>query len=158
VGAPHDLHAGVRAVLDRFRGLYGSGPLHLIAVTASFAIAAYVAVKLSGNVNRWELLLWFVGAVALHDLVLFPLYAALDRIAQGRRPRAAVNYLRIPALLSGLLLLISAGLVFSTAPDTYASATDLRPTPYLERWLAVTAVLFVASGLLYALRARRRRA
>jgi hypothetical protein len=141
----------------RLRGLYGSGPLHLIAVVASFAVAGYVVLKLADSPARWKLLLWFLASVALHDLVLFPLYTLLDRIAQGRRPRAAVNYLRVPVLLSGLLLLISAGLVFSRAPTTYELATGLEPTPYLERWLAITAVLFVASGILYALRARSTR-
>ncbi len=143
------------ALRKRFRGLYGAGPLHLIAVIAGFAIAGYVILKLADNPARWKLLLWFLAAVALHDFVLFPLYTLLDRLARGRRPRAAVNYLRVPALLSAVLLLISAGLVFSTAPETYASASGLRPTPYLERWLAITAALFVGSGLLYALRARR---
>jgi hypothetical protein len=137
-----------------FRALYGSGPLHLIAVIASFAVAGYVVLKLADSPARWKLLLWFLGAVALHDFVLFPLYTLLDRIAQGRRPRGAVNYLRVPALLSAVLLLISVGLVFSTAPETYAAASGLQPTPYLERWLAITAVLFVGSGLLYAVRAR----
>jgi hypothetical protein len=58
-------------------------------------------------------------------------------------------------MLSGLLFLMFAGLICSLSPDTYESATGLQPTPYLERWLAITAVLFLASGLLYALRARR---
>ena len=140
--------------MRRFRAFYGSGPLHLIAVTASFAVAAYVVVKLADNPSRWKLLLWFLGAVALHDFVLFPLYTLLDRVAQGRRPRAAVNYVRVPALLSGVLLLVSAGLVFSRAPETYARASGLQPTPYLERWLAITAALFVGAGILYAIRAR----
>ncbi|MBA3860866.1 MAG: hypothetical protein H0X56_02735 [Solirubrobacterales bacterium] len=48
-----------------------------------------------------------------------------------------------------------AGLICSLSPGSYEGATGLQPTPYLERWLAITAVLFVASGLLYALRARR---
>ena len=141
----------------RFKSLYGSGPLHLIALVACFALTLLVAVKLAGSDARWDLLLWFLGAVALHDLVLFPLYTALDRLALGRRlPRArAVNYVRVPALLSGFALLISAGLVFTLAPETYASATGLQPAPYLERWLGLTLALFVASGLLYAVTARR---
>jgi hypothetical protein len=143
------------AVLERFRSLYGTSPLHLVAVVASFAIAGLAVAKLAQSPARWDLLLWFLGAVALHDLVLFPLYTLLDRIAGGRRPRAAVNYVRVPALISGVLLLISAGLVLSAAPETYESATGLRPDPYLERWLAITAVLFVGSGVVYAVRARR---
>jgi FtsH-binding integral membrane protein len=144
------------AALERFRSLYGSSPLHLIAVIASFVIAFYAASKIAQSDARWNILLWFLGAVLLHDLVLFPLYTVLDRIAGGRRPRAAINYLRVPVLLSGLLFLLSAGLILGAAQDSYESATGLRPEPYLERWLVITAVLFVASGILYAVRARRR--
>ena len=143
----------------RFRALYGSGPLHLIALIGCFAITALIVVKLADNPSRWDLLLWFLGAVLLHDLVLFPLYTALDRLAQGRRLThpSSVNFLRVPALLSGTWLLISAGLVFQLDPGPYEAATGLEPTPYLERWLALTAVLFLASGVLYAATARRRR-
>ena len=142
-------------LIGRCRSLYGTSPLHLLAVTASFAVAGVAVSKLVESPARWDLLLWFVGAVALHDLVLFPLYTLLDRLAAGRRPRAAVNYVRVPAVVSGVLLLISAGMVFSASSRTYESATGLRPEPYLERWLAITAVLFVVSAVLYAVRARR---
>ncbi len=55
--------------------------------------------------------LWFGGAVVVHDLVLFPLYALADRglIALARRGRGRVSvlgHLRVPLTLSGLLLLI----------------------------------------------------
>jgi hypothetical protein len=139
----------------RFRSLYGTGPLHLVAVIASFAIAGYAVAKIAGSDSRWDIALWFIGAVALHDLVLFPLYTLLDRIAAGRRPRAAVNFVRVPALISALLLSVSLGLVFQIEPGAYEAASGLRPEPYLERWLGVTAVLFLASGLLYGVRARR---
>ena len=144
--------------MKRFRSLYGSGPLHLIALVACFALTALVVVKVAGSDSRWDLLIWFVGAVALHDLVLFPLYTALDRLAQGRRLShpSAVNFLRVPTLLSVLALLISAGLVFGLDTSAYAGATGTEPTPYLERWLALTAVLFLVSGVLYAATARRR--
>ena len=141
----------------RFKSLYGATPLHLIALVACFALTALAVVKVAGSDSRWDILLWFLGSVALHDLVLFPLYTGLDRLALGRRlPRArAVNFVRVPVLLSGFALLVSAGLVFQLGADTYASATGLQPTPYLERWLALTAALFLASGLLYAVTARR---
>ena len=142
----------------RFRSLYGSGPLHLVALVACFALAGLAAVKVAGSDARWSILLWFLAAVALHDLVLFPVYTALDRLARGRRHSAAsaVNFVRVPALLSGFALLISAGMVFQRDPGAYAAASGLEPTPYLERWLALTAVLFLASGVLYAVTARRR--
>ena len=143
--------------MARFRDLYGTTPLHLVAVVASFAVAFYAALKIAGSPTGWKIAIWFVGAALAHDLVLWPLYTVLDRIAGGRRPGPAVNHVRVPALLSGLLLLTWSGLILQRAPGTYEGATGLRPEPYLERWLAVTAVLFLASGLLYALRARRSR-
>ncbi len=136
-------------VLQRFRTFYGAGPLHLVAVVASLAIAGYAAARVVGNP---AILLWFIAAVLLHDLALVPLYTLLDRIVAGRRPRRGVNYVRIPAAVSAVLLAISLPLVLSLAPRSYRSATGLRPEPYLERWIAVTAVLFAGSALLYTVR------
>ena len=142
--------------MSRLRTLYGTTPLHLVAVVASLAIAGYAAAKIVDGTTNWpKIALWFIAAVLLHDFVLFPLYTVLDRIAGGRRPGPGSTFARWPRLPSAALLLASLPLVFTIAPETYASATGLRPEPYLERWLAVTAVLFVASGVLYALRARR---
>lgn len=141
--------------MARLRALYGTGPLHLLAVTGSLALTLYIAAKFADSADRWELLAWFAGAIVLHDLVLFPVYTALDRLARGRIPSGAINHVRVPVLLSLLLLLMWAGLVLERAPGTYEAATGLRPDPYLERWLAITAVLLLGSALLYALRARR---
>ncbi len=144
--------------MSRLRALYGTTPLHLVAIVASLAIAAYAAGKVVEGTPNWpKVALWFVAAAVLHDVVLFPLYTVLDRIAGGRRPGPAVNHVRVPAVLSLALLLVSLPLVLRIAPSTYTSATGLEPGPYLERWLAVTAVLFAASGLVLALRARRSR-
>lgn len=141
--------------MARLRALYGTTPLHLIALAASLALTAYAALKIAETSKAGSIALWLVGAAVAHDLVLFPLYTLLGRLAGQVRPRRAVNHVRVPALLSGLLLLMFFPLILSLAPDTYRSATGLVPTPYLERWLALTAALFLASGLLYALRARR---
>ena len=142
--------------MSRLRALYGTTPLHLVAVIASLAVAGYAALKIVEGTPNWpKVALWFIAAVLLHDFVLYPLYTVLDRIAGGRRPGPGVNFVRVPALLSVTFLLVSLPLVCTIAPDTYAAATGLRPEPYLERWLAVTAALFLTSGLLYAVRARR---
>jgi len=157
VDPPPDLDPRVTA---RFRALYGSSPLHLAALAASFALTALAGSKLLDTPNAWAIVAWFLAAILLHDFFLFPVYTLLDRIAGARShtrlPGSAVNVVRVPALLSALLLLVSIGLVLGTA-DAYESATGLRPEPYLERWLAVTAVLFLGSGLVYALRVRRAR-
>ncbi len=141
--------------MARFRALYGSTPLHLIALVASLAITFYVALRIAETSGAVQIALWLVGAALVHDLVLFPLYTLLGLLAGGNRPRRATNHVRVPAMLSGLLFLMFVPLICSLAPDTYEEAAGLQPTPYLERWLAITAVLFLASGLLYALRARR---
>ncbi len=141
--------------MSRFRALYGSGPIHLLALLASLAISGYAASRLAQLDTRWDILLWFIGAIALHDFVLFPLYTGLDRLAGGRRLGGGVNYVRVPVLLSLLLLLLFLPLILTLSPGPYESATGLQPESYLRNWLAVSAVLFLAAGVAYALHARR---
>jgi hypothetical protein len=148
-----------------FRREYGAGPVHLLAVVTSFAIAAYALWRVFDLVREPARVgLWLIGAIVAHDLVLFPLYALLGTIAAGaiipeaRRSRvriAALNHLRVPALLAGLLLLVWFPLVAAKAPRTFMRATGQDVGVYLERWLLVTAVLFAGSALLFALRLRR---
>jgi hypothetical protein len=148
-----------------FRREYGAGPLHLVAVTASIAIAAYALSRIFDVVgDPLRVALWLVGAIVAHDLVLFPLYALLGVIAGGalvpdaQRSRvriAALNHLRAPALASGLLLLVWFPLIAAKAPRTFMRSTGLDVGIYLDRWLVATAVLFTASALLFALRLRR---
>ena len=76
---------------------------------------------------------------------------------ESRRTRlgiAALNHLRAPALLSGLLLLVWWPVIGRKAPRTYLHASGLTVDPYLGRWLAATAVLFVGSALIFMLRLR----
>lgn len=141
--------------MKRFRALYGSSPIHLLTLLASLAICGYAISRLAQLDSRWDLLLWFAGAIALHDFVLFPLYTGLDRLAGGRRPGGGVNFVRVPVLLSLLLLLMFLPLILTLSPGPYESATGLGPAGYLRNWLAISAVLFVLAGVSYALRARR---
>jgi hypothetical protein len=145
----------------RFRERYGAGPLHLLAVLVSFAIAAYAlerALELTSNPDR--ILLWLAGSIVAHDLLLFPLYALLGVLAsgvllRGRRDRlhvAALNHLRVPALLSGLLLLVWYPLVAGPADRGFMRLTGLSKDVYLERWLLLTAALFAVSAAIFALR------
>lgn len=150
--------------MTAFRRAYGAQPLHLLALLASFALAGVAALRVAQDPLRLRYAVWFVGAIVLHDLLLFPLYALLDRSAGAllhRRPRAdrsdpgAVNWVRVPALLSGLLLLVFAPSILQRSEPAFARASGLTQDPYLERWLAVTAALFLASAVLYAVRGRR---
>jgi hypothetical protein len=155
---------------NRFRGLYGAGPLHLLALLASFAIAAAAVIGWFERprvvVNVLE---WFVAAIVIHDLVLLPLYSLLDRIAFGglgkrgvRAHRAAVPelvnptpYLRIPAILSGLLLLAFFPVILGLGHQTELSASGIAESGYLARWLLATGVMFAVSGAVYALTVSR---
>ncbi|MFE9610773.1 hypothetical protein [Streptomyces sp. NPDC006012] len=147
--------------MARFVRWYGSGPLHLLALIASFAIAGYAMVRLFA-VRPLEVAIWLVGAAILHDLILLPLYSLADQSAGSvLRHRAApeprvpwANYLRVPGFLSGLLLLVWFPLVFNLSVP-YPGATRLSAEVYLGRWLAITAVLFVASALAFAAKLRR---
>jgi hypothetical protein len=58
-----------------------------------------------------RILLWLAASAVLHDLLLLPFYGLLDRVGQ-RAAGPAVNYVRVPVLLSGLLLLV----YFPTSP------------------------------------------
>jgi len=64
-----------------------------------------------------------------------------------------INYLRVPAALSGMLLLIWFPLIFRL-PAHFPAATTLSLDPYLWHWLAVTGALFVLSAAALALRLR----
>ncbi|MGW5657525.1 hypothetical protein [Streptomyces humi] len=146
--------------MTRFVRWYGSGPLHLLVLITSFALTGYAMVRLFA-VQPWEVVIWFVGAAILHDLILLPLYSLADLSALSvLRHRAAdgpavpwINYLRVPAFLSGLLLLVWFPLVLGlTVP--YPGDTGLSDRVYLGRWLAITGVLFAASAAVFAVRLR----
>ena len=133
-------------------------PLQLLLLACSFALAAYAGVRLLAD-DWFGVALWLVGAALLHDLVLLPLYAVADRVvvrglgAAGRREWAM--YVRVPAALSGLLLLVWFPLISGMVDRRYRSGTGLSPDGFLGRWLLITAVLFGGSALLLAVRVRR---
>ena len=149
--------------MRRLRIPVGS-PFQLLLLVCSFALAVYAGVRLLAD-DWFGVALWFVGAALLHDLVLLPLYGAADRAllrglgAAGRRAGApaVLMYVRVPAALSGLLLLVWFPLIGGMVDRRYRLATGLSPDGFLARWLLITAVLFGGSALLLALRLLRLR-
>lgn len=154
--------------LARFHGMYGAGPLHLLGVLASLALAGYV-VSVLGVSALWDpdvwwqsILVWFLGAVVVHDLVLFPVYALADRTIggflcrrDGRRPHPRVvplNYVRVPVLAVGLLFLLFFPGVVEQGASTYLDATGQTQEPFLRRWLLLSAAIFILSATVYAIR------
>jgi hypothetical protein len=104
---------------------------------------------------------WFAVAVIGHDLILFPLYALADRLL--RRPRSSpddtdgapqhpsrrmplTNYIRMPTLAAGLLLLMFLpGIIEQGAP--HSSSCLEPPAADLSQGLAVeVSALLVAES------------
>jgi hypothetical protein len=168
----------MRSPLKRFRALYGASPLHLLGALASFAIIA-VAVSgwfAEPAVSLKYILIWFAGAIVAHDLLLLPAYSALDRLTAIRRRRSAPAaepsgdaapsagpdapaatvpvpgrvYLRVPVILSGVLLLVFGPEILDLGDSTYHVASGQHQHVYLARYLAIVAVMFSLSALAYA--------
>jgi len=141
---------------------YGAGPLHLLALLACFGLAGYAAARLVSS-RPLAVVVWFAGAAVGHDLVLVPLYSLADRSAlaalRHRAPQLPaaswINYVRVPAALSGLLLLVWFPLILRLRSPYHASTT-LSADPYAWHWLAVTGTLFLLSAAAFALRLRGR--
>lgn len=141
------------------RRWYGEGPLHLLLMVSSFALAGYAGVRLLDG-DTLLILVWFVGAALVHDLVLVPLYSAADRALRVpfSRSLSLVNFVRVPLLLSGLLLLMWFPLITRHA-ERYEPASGMSPDRFLGNWLLITAALFAVSAswlVVRTVRARRR--
>jgi hypothetical protein len=149
-----------------FHDVYGSYPLHLLTMAAGFALLGYVVATVKPmtlwNPHSWwqSIAVWFAAAVIAHDLVLFPIYALADRILWARAARRRIrrlpisvrNYLRIPALGSGLTLLVFLPGIIEQGASTYLAATGQTQQPFLGRWLLLTAAMFATSATVYLLR------
>lgn len=158
------------ATTGRFASMYGASPLHLLGMLAALAVTAYtisvIGVSALWNPVVWwqSIIVWFLGAVIAHDLVLFPLYALADRLTQrgihgpgASQPRHApgaspLNYLRVPVLAVGLLFLLFLPGIVGQGADTYLNATGQTQDPFLQRWLLLSAVIFALSAAAYAIR------
>jgi hypothetical protein len=152
--------------LARAARAYGANPLHLLALLASFAVTSYAAAHLVHQPILVRVLIWFLGAVIGHDLILFPLYALADRslsqVLRALWPREGtaarvfpLNYIRVPTLGSGLLLLVFLPGIIEQGQGTYHAATGQTQQPYLDRWLLLTATMFALSAVVYAFRLRQ---
>jgi hypothetical protein len=142
-------------VTGAFRRLYGSTPLHVLAHLVLFALFAYVALQLFDTRGIGDILVWFVAALILHDLVVLPLYSGMDRLGKRVLPGGAINYVRMPAGISLLFLLLFYPPILGRNDGSFGRVAGVEPTGYLERWLLVTAALFALAALLYVVRLRR---
>ncbi|MCW3842869.1 hypothetical protein ONA70_22480 [Micromonospora yasonensis] len=148
--------------MAELRRAYGAAPWHLLLLAGCFAVAGWIALRLAGEPAAGRMLLWFVGAAIAHDFVLFPAYASVDRVLRSASRhggnRALLNHVRVPALGAGLLFLVYLPGILGLGDGTYTRASGLAPRARFGQWLAVSAVLFAASALLYGIRRLSRRA
>jgi hypothetical protein len=136
------------------RARYGASPLHLLAHLAALALAAWALLQALQLGGAERIVLWLVGAVVLHDLVLWPGYTMLDRLARRGRPLGSANYVRVPVGVSALLLLVFFPVVCGKGEATYTRVSGETWEGYAARWLLISAALFVVAGGLYLVRSR----
>jgi hypothetical protein len=142
----------------RWRSRYGASPAHLLLIVASLLIAGAAVIGWTERPRDFEgVLIWFVAAFLLHDLVFLPLYSLLDRVTLGRLPARAAGYARVPLLISGLLLLTLFPTILGFGASTFHYASGLHEHGYLVRWLLLSGALCLLSALLYVARGRGRR-
>lgn len=136
------------------RERYRSSPLHLLAHLAALALAAWALLQ-ALQLGGWQrIVLWLAGAVVLHDLVLWPAYTLLDRLARRGRPVGWANYVRVPVGISALLLLAFFPVICGKGERTYMRVSGESWDGYAGRWLLVSGLLFLAAGALYLVRSR----
>lgn len=137
---------------------------------AGFALLGYVIVT-AGPSTLWKpagswwhsMVVWFIAAFVVHDLVMFPIYALADRVLLTRtRPRndadvPVLNYVRVPALGSGLLFLIFFPGIVRQGAMLFFEDTGLTQEPFLGRWLMLTAIMFAVSAVAYGTRLATRK-
>lgn len=153
--------------MSAFRRLYGDHVLHLILLVAALALGAYTVSVLGVdqlfNPRVWwqSIAVWFAVAVIGHDLILFPLYAFVERLLPtGRRRTDAdtsrrvpiVNYVRLPTLATALTFAMFLPGIIEQGAFTYTAATGLTQEPYLARWLLLVAGFYLTSALCYLIR------
>jgi Na+/melibiose symporter-like transporter len=144
--------------MSRLRARYGGGPAHLLATLASLAIAAAAVIGWTQRPrDLMSVLIWFAAAIVLHDLVLLPLYSLLDRITVARLPRRAIAHVRVPLLISVLVLAATFPTVLGFGAGSEHHASGIIEHGYLARWLLLSGVLLALSGLSYAAARGRRK-
>ena len=124
---------------------YGASPLHALAHLAAFALAGFALLQLVDMRDAANVLVWFIGAVVLHDFVLLPFYSTLDRAAQAASGDA-VNYVRVPVGLSALLLLVYFPLILGRSTGKLEQVSGAPAPDYLARWLLITGLLLRRVG------------
>jgi hypothetical protein len=123
--------------------------MRILAHLITLPLIAFGLLQIARTGTPVRIFVWLAAAAVLHDLVLLPFYALLDRIP----PRRVVNYVRVPAGISLLLLLVFYPVISGKGNGAFHGVSGLDYDGYFARWLLITAALFAASAVIYAGRA-----
>jgi hypothetical protein len=143
-----------------WRRHYGAGPWHLLGLLASFAVAGYAVTRVFAQGGWKAILVWFGLCVILHDGVGWPIYASADRVltrcgrlgaVRGWPGATYINHVRVPTVISGLLLVMFAPMIFRLS-HYFEGITGFSEDVYLWNWLLVSGALFGASAALFLVR------
>jgi hypothetical protein len=134
------------------------GVRRVLAPLVSFVLAG---LALAGWAQRpgdlLGVLIWFAAAIVLHDLLVLPLYTVLHHVTVRRLPGQAAAYVRVPAIISALLLVVLFPTISGFGAHRFHGITGLHAADYFGRWLLTTAVLFALSGAVWTYRGWRGR-
>lgn len=143
--------------MRRLARLYGDSPVHLLAHLVLLPLAVWAVLTYADFRGAGAALVWFIGALIAHDLVLLPFYSVLDRVVVKARLRGirVVNFVRAPAFVSASLFLAFAPMILREGYSTLAFVSGREPEGYTTRWLLATAILFGLSALALAVQVLR---
>jgi hypothetical protein len=143
--------------MGRLRRSYGASPVHLLAHLALLPLAGWAVLQVLSFRGARDVVVWFVAALILHDLVGLPAYSALDRVAQRARVRGVpvVNHLRVPAVMAGVTLLVFFPLILGRSTGSLRYLSGREPEGYLGRWLLLVAAACLGSALVLGVRLLR---
>jgi hypothetical protein len=140
------------------RRRYGASPAHLLAHVLLLPLAGWAILQVLSFRGARDVVVWFVAALILHDLVGLPAYTALDRLLQ-RLPRlrgvAVVNHVRVVAVSAGVSMVVFFPLILGRATGSLRYLSGVQPSGYLGRWLLLVACVAALSALVLAVRVLR---
>ena len=128
--------------------------MRLLAYLTALPLCAWALLEMIDGRTAQRIAVWLVACVVVHDLVVFPVYSGADR-GLRRIAGGAVNYVRVPAALSVLMLVVFWGTISGAGERAYTAVSGRQFDGYATRWLLVTAALFAGSAVVYLLRRSR---
>jgi hypothetical protein len=127
-------------------------PLLLLAHLTLLPLCAWALLEMLDSSAAQRIALWLIACVIVHDLLVMPLYSGADRALRRVVDDATINYVRVPAGLSLLLLVVFWGTISGAGERAYRATSGQAFSGYETRWLLASAALFAGSAVVYLLR------